>query len=160
MTLTTDPRPASGNAARGGRALMVYIQTRLRCRFARRLKPADYPRLAGMDFDQIAHALTETTYGEAARNLNLQLGGERLIHAMVREELDFEVRAVRRICAASPAATAWLDAYAWKFDLMALRQALRARATRGEFTESAFAPLMNQPFGVYERLAAGAPFTE
>jgi len=148
-------RPTEVHAFSGvDRVLLLALQTRLRCRLSRRLRAADFERFLAMTADQVAHALSEATYGLEARRLGMSLTGGRLVRAMAHEEMAREVETLRRLSIASRPALAWLEAVRWRYDLIRLRAALRARRISTDLTDGTLTPLANLPFSLYQSLAA------
>lgn len=134
--------------------LMAYLHIRLRTRIQRRFSRAAYMRLLEMDLPQMTHFMSEAGYGEQARALGLTRKGSALIRMMVEGILQSEMAALRKICACSTLARAWLGLYAWKYDLLQLRFVLRAR-TAGMHPQSPPVMLVwlgNLPREVYNRL--------
>jgi len=134
--------------------VLAYLQTRMRCRAKYRRIPArEYDRLMEMDTAQVAHYLSESGYGEQARSQGLTETGANLIRAIVETYLQAEMGNVRRICRGSFAARAWMKAYAWKYDLVQLRFAVRARnAGMKPHSPVVLAALANLPASTYQNL--------
>ncbi len=134
--------------------VLAYLQTRMRCRVkSRRIPEREYSRLMEMDTAQIAHYLSESGFGEQARSQGLTESGANLVRAIVETYLQAEMANIHRICRGSFAARAWLKAYSWKYDLVQLRFAVRAR-NAGMKTHSpvVLAAMANLPAQTYQDL--------
>ena len=142
------------------RSFLAYLQARLRVRLTRKLRRAEYERLLGMNIDQIAHALSEGSYGEEARSLGAELAGGRLVRAMIRNRLQTEVRQLRHMARECPPAMDWIVCYSWKYDLSRLRGALRGRRVGADLLDGVLSPLLNLPWDVYREVAHGNPLDE
>lgn len=136
---------AEWNALRG-------LKARLRFRMFQRLKSPDFVRLTRLNQDQIAHALSESSYTSEARDLGLKYSGSELVRAMVAAELEHEMQQLIHMTISMPASTAWIRNYRWQHDLFSLRSALRARQTDGDAPISMLSPLGNLPHRVYDWL--------
>jgi vacuolar-type H+-ATPase subunit C/Vma6 len=158
----TSPHEPTGETGRlrsrgGDRATFLYIQARLRARLAQRLRGADYERFLGMTLDQVAHAISEAAYGEEARALGMTLSGGALLREMARRKLSSEIAALIRMCGEGAPAE-WLRAWRWRYDLVLLRAALRARGRWEALPGSTMIELLAQlPLAAYEQLARSGP---